>query len=67
MIDATKYPKAAMLQQQREEQYLAEQARMKAEKLREEANAKVSIKQRGVRQQKESKDAEAAIARRKKK
>lgn len=29
MIDASKFPKAARLQQQREEKYAAEQARMK--------------------------------------
>lgn len=39
MIDASKYPKAARLQQQREEKYEAEQARMK-----KEAETKAKIK-----------------------
>jgi hypothetical protein len=62
MIDATKFPKAARLQQQREEQYAAEQARQKAEKLLEAEAAKVAISPRQKRQQDECKAAETKVA-----
>lgn len=67
MTDGSKYPKTARLQQQREEAYDAEQLRQKIEARREEAIRKVSIAQRGPQQMAESKAAEAAIEKRRKK
>lgn len=67
MIDASKFPKAARLQQQREEKYEAEQTRLKAERLRDEAKASISIRQRNKAQQNECKAAEAKVAKRRQK
>lgn len=58
MIDTSKYPKAALLRQQREEKYDAEQARQKAA---------MSIKPRQKTQQAECKAAEAKVAKKRKK
>lgn len=58
MIDASKYPKAAQLQKQREEKYEVEQARQKAA---------MSIKPRNKKQQNECLAAERAVAKKRKK
>lgn len=59
MVDAGKYPKAARLQEQREEKYKIEQARLKLEA---EEKAKISVKQRTKTQHDQCKAAEAKIA-----
>lgn len=67
MIDASKFPKTAKLQQQREEQYEAEQARLKGQALLDAAKVQVSIRQRTKEQHDECKAAEAKVAKRRKK
>lgn len=64
MIDAGKFPKAARLQQQREERFEAERTRMKAQLLLDEAKAAISVPKRTKRQQDECEAAQEKVARR---